>query len=160
MQILKKTFNDYTEEELFISFNGGKDCTVLLHLVISLLNNEKPLHCLYVQPDEPFDEIEEFIKSCEKEYHIKIDKIRGKIKNVLEKVCGENPSLKACIMGSRRTDPYCSNLKDFHVSKMWLSALIVICNDGSYFNYFVILSMNDNFFFFLYSRKLIQDGQN
>lgn len=113
-QILKKTFKDYTEDELFISFNGGKDCTVLLHLVMSLLNNEKPLHCLYVQPEQPFDEIEEFVKSCELEYHIKIDTIKGNIKNVLEKVCEENPSLKACIMGSRRTDPYCGNLKSFH----------------------------------------------
>lgn len=83
---------------------------------MSLLNNEKPLHCLYVQPKQPFDELEDFIKLCEKEYHIKIDTIKGNIKNVLEKVCDENPSLKACIMGSRRTDPYCANLKSFHVS--------------------------------------------
>lgn len=110
---------------------------------MSLLNNEKPLHCLYVQPEKPFDEIEEFVKSCEKEYHIKIDTIKGNIKNVLEKVCDENPALKACIMGSRRTDPYCANLKSFHVSPT------VFC----LINFFFKKKM------FTFS-QLIQDGPN
>lgn len=59
------------------------------------------------------DEVEEFVLSCETYYKIKINRIKGRIKDALSIICTANPGLKACIMGSRRTDPYCEKLDSF-----------------------------------------------
>lgn len=119
LQVIRETFEKYKPEEVFLSFNGGKDCTVLLHLAVNYLNTLKTpynLKCIYVQPNNPFDEVEEFVKSCGTYYNMKIDIIQGSIKAALEMACNDNRNLKACLMGSRRTDPYCEHLKTFHVS--------------------------------------------
>lgn len=44
----------YKPEEIFISFNGGKDCTVVLHLaaITAKLQNITTLLCLYVTADQ------------------------------------------------------------------------------------------------------------
>jgi FAD synthetase len=106
---------------MFLSFNGGKDCTVLLDLWVQYLkksdkNNKFPILCVYVQPKNSFEEVEDFVKSCETHYNINMKVYTGSIKQSLEQTCQENPKLKACIMGSRSTDPYCENLKKFQVS--------------------------------------------
>lgn len=110
--------DEYKHDEIFLSFNGGKDCTVLLHLVSSLFGKKypnEPLLCLYIQPDDPFDEIEEFVKQCEDLYNILIDVVHGDTKSALEGICEQRKELKACVMGCRRTDPYCHNLNAVQV---------------------------------------------
>lgn len=51
-------FLRYKPEEVFVSFNGGKDCTVVLHLAacVAKLQNISSLLCLYVTA-EPFPEV-------------------------------------------------------------------------------------------------------
>lgn len=118
LQVLNRTLDTYSASEIFLSFNGGKDCTVLLDLVAKLFVEKFPnkrLHCLYIQPDDPFDEIEEFIRECECQYKITVDAIRGTVKGALAEICKQYPQLKACVMGCRRTDPYCQNLKEYQV---------------------------------------------
>lgn len=102
---------------MFLSFNGGKDCTVLLDLIVNRLSesDRSQLQCWYIEPesDPSLDEVEEFVLSCEIYYKIKINRIKGRIKDALNIICTANPGLKACIMGSRRTDPYCEKLDSF-----------------------------------------------
>lgn len=74
--------------------------------------NEKLL-CLYIQPESPFDEIEQFIHECEQKYPIVVESIRGMVKDALFEICQKYPYLKACVMGCRRTDPYCMDLNEF-----------------------------------------------
>lgn len=38
---------------------------------------------------------------------------KGNLKSTLESVLKENQQLKGCLLGSRRTDPYCGELKPF-----------------------------------------------
>lgn len=125
----------YELDEVFLSFNGGKDCTVLLDLIskrISESDRDKFL-CWYIEPDSDpsLDEVEVFVNECEKYYKIKIHRIRGRIKDALFEICSANPRLKACIMGSRRTDPYCQSLNSFHktdsgwVDLMRVNAILV-----------------------------------
>lgn len=45
-----------------LSFNGGKDCTVLLHLLrVALPDSYMDVRCLYLKQDHEFPEIEMFI---------------------------------------------------------------------------------------------------
>uniref|UniRef100_A0A1L8E2F6 FAD synthase n=1 Tax=Nyssomyia neivai TaxID=330878 RepID=A0A1L8E2F6_9DIPT len=118
-EIFRRAFRDFHHERVFLSFNGGKDCTVLLHMVIKFLEREgisvNGLPCWYFQPHDPFAEVEEFVIYCEQFYGIEIKTVRGTIREALGKICN-NPSgdkVEACLMGSRRTDPYCSNLDYF-----------------------------------------------
>lgn len=118
--MLNKTLDTYESREIFLSFNGGKDCTVLLHMFANLFHKRHPnetLLCLYIQPDNSFDEIEEFIVECQKQYPIKMEIIRGTVKSALFGICQRYPHLKAVVMGCRHTDPYCSNLNEFQASK-------------------------------------------
>lgn len=74
--------------------------------------NEKLL-CLYIQPESPFDEIEQFIHECEQKYPIVVESIQGTVNGALFEICQKYPHLKACVMGCRRTDPYCTDLNVF-----------------------------------------------
>lgn len=118
-QVLSKTFQEYSPSAVFLSFNGGKDCTVLLHFVIQLFRelrfDSRQLICVHVQPAHPFDEVEQFVRNCEKHYNVAIQNRHGSIKETLFNLCNEQKELKACLMGCRRTDPYCSNLDTFQV---------------------------------------------
>lgn len=78
---------------------------------------------MYIQPENPFDEIEEFIKACEIQYNITVECVRGSVKSALVEICKRFPSLKAVIMGCRRTDPYCENLSEFQVSFLFYKKL-------------------------------------
>lgn len=114
IQVLKAAYSLYRPDEIFLSFNGGKDCTVLLDILIKLLPtivSSSELKCVYMQPKEPFEEVEEFIEHCRRYYNIKIRSIKGDIKMTLSQICEEDHNIKACIMGSRQTDPYCESLK-------------------------------------------------
>lgn len=92
----------------------------MLHLFSDLFKQKYPnekLLCLYIQPESPFDEIEEFIRECEEKYNIAVETVRDTVKGALFEICQRIPHLKACVMGCRRTDPYCSDLNEFQVSK-------------------------------------------
>ncbi|CAO1404656.1 unnamed protein product [Diamesa tonsa] len=116
----KEALTKYKLNEIFLSFNGGKDCTVLLHLLVNYIktiqdvNERIELKVIYVQPKSPFDEIEMFVESCQEYYGIDIQVVNGgSIKDVLTKVCNNDKDIKACVMGSRRSDPYCGDLSIF-----------------------------------------------
>lgn len=121
LQVISKALDDYHLEHIFLSFNGGKDCTVLLHLVYSLLKSRpnsqhSAILCIYLQPEQPFDEVESFVGDCSTKYFpIVIKPGLGTKQDALFRVCKDYPEVKACLMGCRRTDPYCHQLNDFEV---------------------------------------------
>lgn len=55
-----------------MSFNGGKDCTVLLHLVIAVMNSLKipvnKLLVIYFRSPHEFPEVSDFIKEVVNRY--------------------------------------------------------------------------------------------
>lgn len=79
------------------------------------------LLCLYIQPEGPFDEIEDFIRECQQRYQIQVETIRGTVKASLFDICQRYPYVKAVVMGCRRTDPYCTDLNAFQV-------ILCLCN--------------------------------
>lgn len=120
IQVVEKCLDDYKIDEIFISFNGGKDCTVLLHLVHSILvkkygEREYPtLTGVYFKHENTFKEVEEFIAQAAQRYKLNLITCEGRIKEGLTQlVKKEGKNWKACFMGVRRQDPNCLNLTPF-----------------------------------------------
>lgn len=114
-ELFNKLFQNYSPDEVFVSFNGGKDCTVVLDLLSQYLKqNESLRDCvipvLYIRPKNPFPEVEDFVAQCKQNYRVDMIEQQGSIKPVLEVICAERPKLKAVLMGLRRTDPYGQNM--------------------------------------------------
>jgi molybdopterin-biosynthesis enzyme MoeA-like protein len=73
VSVIESFLEQYSLNELSLSFNGGKDCTILIHLLSAVLEKnrrrfriprEYRINTLYVMPDDPFDEVEEFVDEC------------------------------------------------------------------------------------------------
>ncbi|KAJ0180098.1 hypothetical protein K1T71_004689 [Dendrolimus kikuchii] len=116
-QVIRQCFTKYKLEEVFLSFNGGKDCTVLLDIAINILkdmynrdNVAEDLKVVYIRTKGPFREIESFVKQIEEHYGITLVVTEGEMKLTLQRLLNDDGRLKACLMGTRRTDPYSENL--------------------------------------------------
>ncbi|CAH0547874.1 unnamed protein product [Brassicogethes aeneus] len=121
LQYIEESLTTYGTENIFLSFNGGKDCTVLLHLFVNLLKLKFPhydqkIFCLYVRSENAFPEQDVFIRECGVFYNLEVLTIVGSIKDALHQVLEDRPNFKACLMGTRRTDPYSSNLSVFQMT--------------------------------------------
>ncbi|XP_011641569.1 FAD synthase-like isoform X3 [Pogonomyrmex barbatus] len=114
LDILNECYERYSPDEIFISFNGGKDCTVVLHLAatIAKLRNISSLLCLYIT-DDSFLEVETFVESAAQYYGLKIIRMQQPMRSALSALLKENHNLKASIMGIRRGDPGSENLQAF-----------------------------------------------
>ncbi|XP_041976102.1 FAD synthase-like [Aricia agestis] len=116
-QVLRECFTKFQLDEVLFSFNGGKDCTVLLDLTIKVLkefyksNEIDRMKIVYIRTKGPFREIEDFVKEIEEYYNVKLMVCEGEMKSTLEKILKEDPVLEACLMGTRRTDPYSESLQ-------------------------------------------------
>lgn len=114
-EVFSQTLQLYKPEEIMFSFNGGKDCTVVLHMLHKFYQNNALKHIklpvLYIQSDDNFPELDLFVDECSEFYNINLIKRKGDIKSVLFELLKEMPGIKAVFMGNRRTDPYCKELK-------------------------------------------------
>ncbi|XP_063222856.1 FAD synthase-like isoform X4 [Bacillus rossius redtenbacheri] len=118
-KVIENCLDRYDSSELFLSFNGGKDCTVLLHLVSAVFQKKhahsksQALRTVYIQCSDPFPEVESFIAESAERYNLDVICMSSPIKVALEKLLLKNPNLKAVLMGTRRTDPYSETLNHF-----------------------------------------------
>lgn len=122
ISVITDCLTKYHPESIFLCFNGGKDCTVLLHLLLCVLryrfpNYTNPITCLYIEHHNPFPEIRTFVNEMAQYYNLDVITERQGIKdslgNMLEHFEGR---LKACLMGTRRTDPFSDHLNLFHMT--------------------------------------------
>jgi len=118
VEIIEEALTRYKPEEICIGFNGGKDCTALLHLyycVAYKLDKARAenLLSLFIKTDEPFEEISRFMKDTCNQYGLSKLTYQGSMKSQLTLMSREKPQIKSVIMGTRATDPRCHNLKPF-----------------------------------------------
>lgn len=103
--------------KLCISFNGGKDCTVILHLLCALRCEAglvEPLRALYIGTADPFPEIGEFVGQAVARYGLALETVTGRsIRDGLGAFLGLHADLQAIAMGTRRDDPHASQLRPF-----------------------------------------------
>jgi len=104
-----------------LSFNGGKDCTVLLHLVRAAvaaeLDTEKldKLQVIYFKSSSEFQEISDFMDDLSKEYGFQIVHVDGSYKEALTNLLASLP-IKSIFMGQRRDDPGGTQLSELSPS--------------------------------------------
>lgn len=97
---------------VLIAFNGGKDCTVLLHLVL-IASRMMPyfsgrLRLLYIRdaPSETFREVDEFVEEVKSKYSLDAIEVGGTdMRSALDHVVRDHPEVGAIFMGTRSTDP-------------------------------------------------------
>lgn len=109
-----KVLQLYRPHEVMLAFNGGKDCTVLLHMLHKFYKNHALEHIklpvLYIESEHHFPEIKRFVDECNDFYDIDLIKCKGECaKTALKQVLAEMPQIKAVFMGSRRSDPKCKD---------------------------------------------------
>ena len=119
---------------ILVAFNGGKDCTLLLHLVSMVLTSYGrtvgKLRLLYIcdTPEETFPEVAEFVNMTKSRYGLEcIEVYAGSMKAALEKVVHEFPEVRAILMGTRSGDPDAGWMDYFcHTSGGWPDMDLVV----------------------------------
>lgn len=112
-------------EEISLSYNGGKDCLVLLILILacwpasiqpstaSTKQHLPRLQCIYIAPPDPFREVEDFVATTTDEYYLDLARYALPMRQALDIYLEETPNVKAVFMGTRRTDPHSEFLTSF-----------------------------------------------
>jgi FAD synthetase len=124
--VIERSFNSFKMTELCLAFNGGKDCSALLYLLLiaQRIRARKdpdanpdlaPLKVLYVRCHSPFPEMERFIHETRRKFGLHLIVVDGPIKTGLEELKRLHPEIKAIWMGTRRGDPFTENMNHFQV---------------------------------------------
>ncbi|KAG9284634.1 hypothetical protein G9A89_004676 [Geosiphon pyriformis] len=121
LEVIEESLNTYGTDGLALSFNGGKDCTVLLHLFSAALykfiqksaERIPKIQSVYITHQDPFLEVDAFVKESTIRYNLDLIKIEGPMKQALATYLEKRPSVQAILVGTRRNDPHGEHLSDF-----------------------------------------------
>ncbi|KFM74835.1 FAD synthase, partial [Stegodyphus mimosarum] len=118
LAVIEEMLKVYSLSNICICFNGGKDCTALLHVLYSSVQKLCPnewnhIRGLYVRNGETFQELENFVQEIITKYQLNLTVIEGDMKETISQYLKSHPQIKAVIMGTRRCDPGASELKYF-----------------------------------------------
>lgn len=112
----------YRLDSLSLSYNGGKDCLVLLILYLSCLANHPDLppslHSILIPPPHPFPAVDTFVESSSAYYHLSLSRysslsMKEAFREYLE---GTGKGIKAIFVGTRRTDPHGGKLGPYDMT--------------------------------------------
>lgn len=132
VHVIQRALSLYNIEEVAFSFNGGKDSTVLLHLLRAgyyLHKKEKmnhdedlapneckfPIRTIYFESPSVFPEINSFTYETATAYNLQLDIIRQDFKSGLEGLLRTNP-IRAIFLGVRIGDPTAVGQEQFSPS--------------------------------------------
>ncbi|CAA7399225.1 unnamed protein product [Spirodela intermedia] len=129
--VIRRTFALYSFEEIAFSFNGGKDSTVLLHLLRAgfFLHNkdrgfsgsetdskkECAIRTIYFETPCAFPEINSFTYELANTYSLQLEIIHSDFKSGLEDLL-KKKSTKAILLGTRIGDPNAVGQEQFSPS--------------------------------------------
>ncbi len=123
INIIEQTIKEYKNEEICVSFNGGKDCCVCLYLYYAVakhLGVNFPLKIISFENDHEFVEMKKFQEYLTKTFYedkfvnTVLNHDLNSVKNNLIRLKEENSPIKCILMGNRRTDGfYFDKMKHF-----------------------------------------------
>ncbi|KAK0333475.1 3'-phosphoadenosine 5'-phosphosulfate sulfotransferase [Friedmanniomyces endolithicus] len=135
LKVLEEALERYGLDELSLSYNGGKDCLVLLILYLSALHSHatKPsphhptndpshpppprlpqaLQSVYIISPHPFHEVDDFVNTSLTTYSLDLARYAKPMKEAFAAYLSDYPAVKAIFVGTRRTDPHGAALKSF-----------------------------------------------
>ncbi|KAJ5184114.1 hypothetical protein N7492_001730 [Penicillium capsulatum] len=142
LDVVAKALSTYKLSELSLSYNGGKDCLVLLILFLAglhpytshvqaaenndqdttpdtIIDREIPdIPAIYALPPDPFPAVEDFVVSSASAYHLSITKYTTAppsttLRSSFEDYLAKHPRIRAIFVGTRRTDPHGARLTHF-----------------------------------------------
>ncbi|CAK9436072.1 uncharacterized protein LODBEIA_P06300 [Lodderomyces beijingensis] len=115
-------------EEIAISYNGGKDCLVMLILLLAtiykkwksectsknvLIPHDYKLDSVYVNAETPFPELTAFIEQSTQYYHLNPVTLKDSMQHGFQHYLDEvNPKIKSVVVGIRYTDPHGQQLTE------------------------------------------------
>ncbi|KAI1752526.1 phosphoadenosine phosphosulfate reductase [Xylaria castorea] len=134
--VVDEAFQRYEPHEISISYNGGKDCLVLLIIILACLAHRIPpqnknspskipngssdsmrfpekFQAVYIVSPNPFSEIDDFVVSSSTEYQLEVTRYESGMKQGLEAYLADHTDIKAIFVGTRRTDPHGEKLTHF-----------------------------------------------
>ncbi|EON60809.1 hypothetical protein W97_00018 [Coniosporium apollinis CBS 100218] len=123
--VLEEALERYSLSELSLSYNGGKDCLVLLVLYLSALHSKglttlpgsdeqhPQIQCVYIQAPDPFKEVEDFVASSAATYSLSLETYSKPMRAAFAEYLHDKPTVKAIFVGTRRTDPHGASLTHF-----------------------------------------------
>ncbi|KAF7945725.1 uncharacterized protein EAE97_004763 [Botrytis byssoidea] len=137
--VIRECLERYSLEEISFSYNGGKDCLVLLILLLTALSNHqssfsssssspsssskpkpKPLPLalpsVYILSPHPFPEVDTFVASSSAHYHLQLSRYASPMKEAFTQYLHDHPVVKAILVGTRRTDPHGADLTHFDLT--------------------------------------------
>ncbi|KAF9484127.1 adenine nucleotide alpha hydrolases-like protein [Pholiota conissans] len=89
LEVIDYCLDAHGPNNVSLSFNGGKDCTVLLHLYAGALarrlaDSEKmrPIHAIYIPVPSPFQSLEEFIDEAARLYNLDLFSTKPEVPQV------------------------------------------------------------------------------
>ncbi|KAL0233487.1 hypothetical protein PCE1_002002 [Barthelona sp. PCE] len=99
-----------------LSFNGGKDCTVLLHIASKMLPlydmTFKDFPVCFFDTHDQFPEVQEFIEATERDYDYEIITYTGSFKDIIKQSI-DDLALESMVLGVRVGDPSASTMDIF-----------------------------------------------
>eukprot|EP01138_Halocafeteria_seosinensis_P014216 gb/GECG01014515.1/.p1 GENE.gb/GECG01014515.1/~~gb/GECG01014515.1/.p1 ORF type:complete len:563 (+),score=65.13 gb/GECG01014515.1/:1-1689(+) len=110
LQVIRGAFHVYKPQELCFSFNGGKDSTVLLHLLRAVAA-ERPhtdmefhqMQHVYFHNDGEFPEVLDFLKEESNKYSMNLSHL-GQFQDGIQQLVDEK-GIRAIFIGTRYSDP-------------------------------------------------------
>ncbi|MCJ1291138.1 3'-phosphoadenosine 5'-phosphosulfate sulfotransferase [Xylographa carneopallida] len=118
LDVIIEALNRYSLPALSLSYNGGKDCLVLLIVYLAALADHSDLpsslESIYIVPPHPFPEVNTFVASSSITYHLSLTHFsRESMKAAFADYLAVKPEVKAIFVGTRRTDPHGGKLTHF-----------------------------------------------
>ncbi|KAJ3952097.1 3'-phosphoadenosine 5'-phosphosulfate sulfotransferase [Colletotrichum tropicale] len=138
MGVVDEALATYSLEQISLSYNGGKDCLVLLIMLLACLARRFPssktngsngsngsngaadsesfpdeFQAVYIVSKHPFAEVDDFVATTSSIYHLNVKRYAMSMKQGLEAYLADRPSVKAIFVGTRRTDPHGEKLTHF-----------------------------------------------
>ncbi|KAK2055707.1 adenine nucleotide alpha hydrolases-like protein [Colletotrichum caudatum] len=134
MGVVEEALARYSLEQISLSYNGGKDCLVLLIMLLTCLarryaspqqssrSNDSngatssfpnQFQAVYIVSKHPFAEVDDFVETTSSQYHLDVKRYAMSMKDGLGAYLADRPSVKAIFVGTRRTDPHGEKLTHF-----------------------------------------------